>query len=214
MPRLKTKKQSWESRLQSTTTGMRGWSLSEHNGKVRLRLQFPNEGNWPANAQTNLPYTWEPSAETFTAVQGLVTKIYGPVMEGGITLKAAIDDVLAISDHKAQEVVTPWPGIVDAFKDYKLAQGNRIAETTFNSSYGRYLNVALVHLQGRKPAQTGKELTQRVLAHQRTNQKPGVKQGEALTPWIEMPKSRLECCLAIKKFVEFAVTEQHHRKHS
>jgi hypothetical protein len=58
---------------------MRGWSLSEHNGKVRLRLQFPNEENWPANAQTNLPYAWKPSAETFTAVQGLVTRIYKPV---------------------------------------------------------------------------------------------------------------------------------------
>ena len=128
-------------------------------------------------------------------------------MGGGVTLKAAIADVLAVSDHKAEEVVTPWPGIFTAFKNYKLTQGNRIAETTFDSSYGRYLRVALVHLQGRKPAQTGKELTQLVLAHQRTNQKPGVKQGEALTPWIEMPKSRLECCLAIKKFVEFAVTE-------
>ena len=140
-------------------------------------------------------------------MQGLLTRIYGPVMEGGVTLKAAIADVLAVSDHKAEEVVTPWPGIVTAFKNYKLTQGNRIADTTFDSSYGRYLSVALVHLQGRKPAQTGKELTQRVLAHQRTNQKSGVKQGEALTPWIEMPKSRLECCLAIKKFVEFAVAE-------
>ena len=86
-------------------------------------------------------------------------RIYGPVMEGGVTLKAAIADVLAVSDHKADEVVTPWPGIITAFKDYKLTQGNRIAETTFDSSYGRYLNIALVHLQGRKPAQTGKELT-------------------------------------------------------
>jgi hypothetical protein len=207
MPRLKTKKQTWESRLQSTTTGMRGWSLSEHNGKVRLRLQFPKDGGWPANAQTNLPYNWEPSAETFTAVQGLVTRIYGDVMEGGVTLKAAIDDVLAISDHKAQEVVTPWPGIVADFKNHKLSQGNRIKESTFQASYERYLAIALLHLQGRKAAQTGKELTQLVLAHPRTNQKPGVKQGEALTNWIEMPKSRLECCLAIKKFVEFAVAE-------
>ena len=77
MPRLKTNKQTWESRLQSTTTGMHGWSLSEHNGKVRLRLQFPKEGSWPANAQINLPYYREASAETFTAAQGLVTRIYG-----------------------------------------------------------------------------------------------------------------------------------------
>jgi len=206
MPRLK-KKQSWEIKLQSTTTGMRGWSLSDHNAKVRLRLQFPKEGDWPANGQANLPYAWEPSAETFTSVQGLVTRIHAPVMSGKKTLKAAIDDVLAVSDNKADEVVRQWPAIVAAFKKYKLEQGNRIAETTFESSYGRYLNVALVHLQGRKPAQTGKDLTRRVLAHQRVNQKPGIKQGEALQPWIEMPKSRLECCLALKKFLEYAVAE-------
>ena len=173
---------------------------------MRLKLQFP-PGAGIANASATLPYSWDPAS--IGPVQGILTRIYGPVMEGGVTLKAAIDDVLAISDHKSQEVVTPWSGIVAAFKNQKLTQGNRIAETTFDSSYGRYLSVALLHLQGRKPAQTGKDLTQRVLAHQRTNQKPGIKQGEALTPWIEMPKSRLECCLAIKKFVEFAVAEHH-----
>ena len=178
--------------------------MSEHYGKVRLKLQFQT-GTGIASASATLPYPWAESS--IQPVQGLLTRIYGPVMEGGVTLKAAIADVLAVSDHKSEEVVTPWPGIVTAFKNYKLTQGNRIADTTFDSSYGRYLSVALVHLQGRKPVQTGKELTQRVLAHQRTNQKSGVKQGEALTPWIEMPKSRLECCLAIKKFVEFAVAE-------
>ena len=48
---------------------------------------------------------------------------------------------------------------------------------------------------------------EKVLTHQRVNQKPGKKHGEALKPWIEMPKSRLECCLALKKFLEFAVAE-------
>ena len=28
-------------------------------GKTRLRLQFPKQGSWPANAQTSLPYAWE-----------------------------------------------------------------------------------------------------------------------------------------------------------
>ena len=49
----------------------------------------------------------------------LVDQIYGPVMEGGVTLKAAIADALAISDHKSQEVVTQWPGIVAAFRELK-----------------------------------------------------------------------------------------------
>ena len=69
------------------------------------------------------------------------------------------------------------------------------------------MNVALLHLDGRNSAQTGKALMEKVLTHQRVNQKPGKKHGEALKPWVEMPKSRLECCLALKKFLEYAVAE-------
>ena len=171
---------------------------------MRLKLQFPAyEGI--ASASATLPYPW--AASSIQPVQGLLTRIYGPVMEGGVTLKTAIADVLAISDHKSQEVVTPWPSIVAAFREHKLTLDNRIAEKTFEASYGRYLNVALLHLDGRNAAQTGKALMEKVLTHQRVNQKPGKKHGEALKPWVEMPKSRLECCLALKKFLEYAVAE-------
>ena len=129
----RSRKQSWERSLQATAH-WRGWGLSDHYGKVRLKLQFP-PGAGIANASATLPYSWDPAS--IGPVQGLLNRIYGPVMEGGVTLKAAIDDVLAISDHKSQEVVTPWSGIVTAFKNHKLTQGNRIAETTFDSSYGR-----------------------------------------------------------------------------
>ena len=202
MPR-QSKKQPWEKALQATAP-WRGWTVCNERGKVRIKLQFPSGGP-VANASASLPYEWADSSRQ--PVNALLLKIYEPVMEGGITLKAAIANALAISDHKADEVATPWPGIITALKDYKLTQGNRIAETTFDASYGRYLSVALGHLQGRKAAQTGKDLTRRVLAHQRVNQKPGIKQGEELKPWIEMPKSRLECCLALKKFLEYAVAE-------
>ncbi|BEV36785.1 hypothetical protein CREGCYN_15970 [Synechococcus sp. M16CYN] len=68
------------------------------------------------------------------------------------------------------------------------------------------MNVALLHLQGRKPAQTCKErLTERIFGCCRVNQKPGVKHGEELKLWIETPKLRSECCLAPKKFLEYAV---------
>ena len=58
-------------------------------------------------------------------------------MEGGVTLQTAIADVLAISDHKSQKVVTEWPHTLTAFKNYKLTLDNRIAEKTFEASYGR-----------------------------------------------------------------------------
>ena len=202
MPR-QSKKQPWEKKLQGTAH-WRGWTVCNERGKVRIKLQFP-PGAGIANASASLPYPWAESS--IQPVSRLVDQIYGPVMEQGVTLKAAIADALAISDHKSQEVVTPWPGIVAAFKNHKLTLDNRIAKKTFEASYGRYLNVALLHLEGRKAAQTGKALMEKVLTHQRVNQKPGKKQGEALKPWIEMPKSRLECCLALKKFLEYAVAE-------
>ena len=62
-------------------------------------------------------------------------------------------------------------------------------------------------MQGQNAAQTGKAMMEKVLTHQRVNQKPGKKHGEALKPWIEMSKSRLKCCLVLKKFLEFAVAE-------
>ena len=75
----------------------------------------------------------------------LVGQIYGQVMERGLTLKAAISDALAISEHKSQEVVTPWPGIFAGHRKYKLTLDNRIAEKTFEASCGRYLDDALLH---------------------------------------------------------------------
>ncbi|RNC85192.1 MAG: hypothetical protein ED554_13310, partial [Synechococcus sp. YX04-3] len=204
----KQNKERWEIGLQAAVSKngkRRGWSVSEHNGRTRLRLQFPKAGDWPANAQTNLPYAWD--ADSVDEIVLLINRIYAPVMGGEVTLKAAITKALGISDKKADLVVSQWADILKAFRGHKLNLDNRIAEKTFEASYGRYLNVALLHLEGRNAAQTAKQLMEKVLTHQRVNQKPGKKHGEALKPWIEMPKSRLECCLALKKFLDFAVAE-------
>ena len=65
-------------------------------------------------------------------------------------LKTALGDALSTSSKKADQVMTPWPGIVTAFRGHKLTLGNCIAPKTFEASYERYLSVALVNLQGRK----------------------------------------------------------------
>ena len=49
--------------------------------------------------------------------------------------------------------------ILKAFREHKLTLDNRIAEKTFEASYGRYLNVALLPggaLQPRQPAADGR----------------------------------------------------------
>ena len=157
MPRQKKNKETWEVGLQGAVSGgRRGWSVSEHNGRTRLRLQFPKTGDWPANAQTNLPFPWDKRSTNEIVL--LINRIYEPVMSQEKTLHQAIGDELALSDNKADEVITPWSGIVEAFRDNRLNLGNRIKPATYEASYGRYLQVALLHLQGRKPARTGKEL--------------------------------------------------------
>ena len=75
MPRQKKNKQAWEIGLQgSVSAGRRGWSVSEHNGRTRLRLQFPKTGDWPANAQTNLPFPWDKRSTNEIVL--LINRIY------------------------------------------------------------------------------------------------------------------------------------------
>lgn len=200
--------EAWEKGFRAAIkTGRQGWGVSndKSTGRVRLKLQFPKAGDWPSNSSVNLPYAWTPAS--INPVIQLVNAAYGPVMEGQVPLKAAIENLLAISDQKADLVRTAWPGIARSFRTKKLSTGNRIADSTYSASYGRYIEVALQHLQGPKSAQTGKALIERVLIHQRTNKKPGKRFGEQLTPWIDQPKSRMQCCLALKLFLEFAVAE-------
>ena len=201
--------ESWEKGFRAAIkTGRQGWGVSndKSTGRVRLKLQFPKVGDWPSNSSVNLPYAWTPAS--INPVIQLVNAAYGPVMEGQVPLKTAIENLLAISDQRADLVRTAWPGIARSFRTKKLSTGNRIAESTYSASYGRYIEVALQHLKGPKSAQTGKALIERVLIHQRTNKKPGKRFGEQLTPWIDQPKSRMQCCLALKLFLEFAVSEQ------
>ena len=49
------------------------------------------------------------------------------------TLHQAIGDELALSDNKADEVITPWSGIVEAFRDNRLTLGNRIKPETYEA---------------------------------------------------------------------------------
>ena len=87
-----SKKQPWEISLLNSED-WRGWGLSEHYGKMRLKLQFP-AGASIASASATLPYPW--AASSIQPIQGLLTRIYGPVMEGGVPLKLRLECCLAL----------------------------------------------------------------------------------------------------------------------
>ena len=89
MPRLAKNKPAWEVGLQGAVKeGRRGWSVVNFRGKTRLRLQFPKQGSWPADAQAFLPYPWEPAS--VNPVIQLVNVIYPRVMSGEVTLKTLL----------------------------------------------------------------------------------------------------------------------------
>ena len=140
---------AWMVGLLSTTAGAACGSSSPRPGLACQRI-------------SNLPYPWEKHHEQI--VIQLINRIYEPVMSGENTFHQAIGDELAISDNKAEEVMTPWPGIVEAFRNHKLTLGNRIvAPKTYEASYGRYLQRGpAAPRQGRNAARTGKELIEKV----------------------------------------------------
>lgn len=179
--------------------------MSEHNGKVRLRTQTPKGEKYPQPDGKTLDYPWAPTSQA--AVIQLVSLVLEPVNEGQKGLRAALFEVEAKSDIKQKDPEN-WPEIVEAFHLEVTQKRNRIKELTYQRSYGRYFEVALELLAGRKPPATGSELAGAVLDHKRYNKKPGKKCGEALEPWRNQAASRQECCLALKKLTEFAVYER------
>ena len=50
-------------------------------------------------------------------------------------------------------MVSPWPAIEEALKSDLIEYSNQIKAKTYEGSYGQYLKIALLHLQGRKQAQ-------------------------------------------------------------
>ena len=87
------------------------------------------------------------------AMPQLVNAIYPRVMSGEATLRAAIDDAVATKTKPAAAAVSPWPAIEEAFKRDLMEYGNQIKAKAYGGSYGQYLKIALLHLQGRKQAQ-------------------------------------------------------------
>jgi len=206
MARAKKNAQTWEQGFKAAINASRRyWGVSEHSGKVLLRTQFPKGQGLPEPGRVTLPYRWEP--DSIDPVLQLVNLVYAPVM-GGKPLNAAVSEIIAKSDSKQKDPEN-WELIVGRFHEELTHRGNQIKEQTYRASYGRYFDVALELLKGANKPSTGAELLTAVLDHPRRNRKSGKIQGSPLKPWRQQPPSRLECCLALKRLLEFAVEKCH-----
>ena len=153
-----------------------------------------------------LPFKVKES-KNYRAALHLIDQIYGPVEAGEQTLKRGLEIVLSQSDHAVS--AQAWPELIKSFRRHLIENKNKIKASTYRGSYERYLDVALLLIQSRDAPTTGFELLDRVLHHQRFNQKKGTKQGEPLVKWNDQPSSRRECCLAIRNLMDFAVYRHH-----
>ena len=205
MPRTKKNQEKWEVGFRAAINSVgRGWGVLEHSDKVRLRLQFPKGGQYPPNQAVTLPFGWE--RDSIDPVRQLVALIFEEVNSGKKTLRNAINEVIAKSDARQRDP-SNWAEIMEAFHIDVTTKGNRILEATYKASYGRYFKVALELLAGASAPATGAELVDAVLGHQRYNKKPGKLFGQPLPFWRDQGPSRHECCLAIKKLMEYAVDD-------
>lgn len=206
MPRAKKNAQTWEQGFKAAINASRQyWGVSEHSGKVRLRVQFPKGQGLPESDRVTLPYRWEP--DSMDPVLQLVGLVYTAVMRGK-RLRDAVNETIAKSDSKQKDPEN-WELIVERFHEELTHRGNQIKEQTYRASYGRYFDVALELLKGANKPSTGSELVKAVLDHPRKNRKSGKVHGTPLAPWRQQPSSRLECCLALKRMLEFAVEDCH-----
>ena len=55
-------------------------------------------------------------------------------MSGKKTLKGAINDELAESDHRREIVVSDWREVTEAFRHHLIENKNKIKEATYQSS--------------------------------------------------------------------------------
>ena len=182
-----------------------GWSVVRHTATSKIRLRI-RSGERCVGEQAVLPLKWE--ARNVAEAQQWIGKMYKLIYSEGSqhSLKAARDEVLGKTTTHVEKKDWTWNQICEKYRNHLQARKNKIKDATFNSSYGRYWEVMLKLLGSNTPPRTGAQLLDAVLSAPRSNKKPGKLKGTPLKSWGEQDASRLECSLAIKNLLVYAVS--------
>ena len=166
----------WEQGLRAAVrAGKPGWTVNNHNGKVRLKWRPPGSGSQQAVV---LPVDWAP-ASTDKALL-LINRIAKSVLsnEHG-TLKSALAAAQGASTTMRQELA--WLDVADSLRDVLMNHRNEIRATTWRDNYQPYVTEAL-RLIDAGQASDGHSLLKGTLAK-----------------WAGMAPSRAACCIALRK---------------
>jgi integrase len=177
---------SWEIGFRGAAKVAKGWTVSEHRGRIRLQVRHPGQ---PAQGVV-LPLEWSP-ASVNPALQ-LIGRIYKLVASNQHTLRGGLAITLGLSDTMAP--TSDWKAIANSLRDALQNGRNEILEQTWRSNYAPYIEEAVSLLTGPKPPADGHELLQRTLVR-----------------WSGKAPSRAACCIALRNLTDHAVARHHQR---
>ncbi len=172
----------------------RGWSVSEHRGKVKLRVRS-GAGGAVASWTKTLPIQWEvgcigPVTETLSALyeatQGDQPK---SVADAWVELHPEDDDSDPAPGVPSLIAGIDWQAIANRFYADRCKQGTKINERTLKEEQ-RYVGAAVELLTQKRPPATPYDLIDAALV---------------LRGWVEKPAARKSAVGAICRFLAFGM---------
>ena len=154
-----------------------GWSVVRHTATSKIRLRV-RSGERCVGEQAVLPLTWE--ARNVAEAMQWIGRIYKLVHAEEHSLKSARDAVLGKTTTHVERKDWSWDQICEKYRNHLQTRKNRIKDSTFEASYGRYWEVMLKLLRSNTPPRAGAQLLDAVLSAPRTSKKPGKMFGTPL----------------------------------
>ena len=172
----------------------RGWSVSEHRGKVKLRVR-QGSGGTAASWTKTLPIAWvvgcigpvtDTLASLYQSTQGDPPK---SLAEAWLELHPEDDDEEPAPGLPAVITGIDWQAIADRFYADRCKHGTKISQRTLNEEK-RYVGAAITVLTGKRPPSTPYLLLDAALE---------------LRGWVIRPAARKSAVDAICRFLAFGM---------
>ena len=175
----------WEQRLVGTTAKWPGWAVVRDRGRIVVRLRLTGR---PAEAVTlPRPLVWDENTEADATLW--IRQLYKAWDGGARTLKAALEQIGGASDKQSDQFVKSWAEIADDFREALMKGRNQIRPETWRDNYAPYVGEALRLLTSRSKPKNGYGLLKATLRR-----------------WEDKPSSRAACCLALRNWMDHAVS--------
>lgn len=175
----------WEQRLVGTTAKWNGWSVVRDRDRVVVRLRL--KGRPPEAVTLPRPLAWDEASESDASLW--LRRLYKAWDGGERTLKAALEEVGGTSVTESAQFTKTWPELAEAFRQSLVQGRNQIRMETWRDNYKPYIDKALDLLNGRSKPKDGYGLLKATLRH-----------------WQDKPPSRAACCLALRNWLDHAVS--------